>query len=585
MHRLVSSLAIIAAVCLPAWAAQPQLISLDPASGSGQSQTFTLTASDASGAADIGSMNLLINSSLEGSTGCWIYFDHPHAQFTLYSSGNWMGPASTGGTLSSSVCSVKLASSSDSGNNATVSFAITFNAAFAGSRTIWAAAGDQAGNNSGYQPMGSFTVTSTGQGPAVISVSPDSSTMNQNATQTFTFVASDSAGVTDLQGVDILFSDGSSNPYACWMWYQRATNTVSLYNQGTWSSPAKVGTGGTVLAGNSCSVNTSQGTATFTANQLTLTLPFTPTSGDNTAWPIYMNAITNANSGTGYQQMGTVTVHPVATGSFTLKISPWPSRTGVAQGASASYTVTVVPSGGFNSAVSFSGHATVGPNGDPANLSFSFNPSTVTASGSTTMTVSTAGAPAGAYTITATGASDSTSATTPQVGLDVESGPPTVSLSAPFRIESQIYFVMDVMDPAGHGAISNLNLLIASSLNGQNACWMAWVPGTTTPNGILTLATDDASQWLFAGYTQTPNGGYGNSPAVSNSQCTVEGDQASVQYFAPPNNRSMPPTEGQWKIPVTFNSNFTGAKTIYVYVANDAGFSTGYQALGTVTTP
>src|SRR6185312_14352075 len=207
-------------------------------------------------------------------------------------------PASTGGTLSGSACSVQLASTNDSGNNAAVSFAITFNASFTGSKTIWAAAGDQAGNNTGYQPMGSFTVTNTAQGPQVISVSPDSSTMDQNATQNFTFVASDSAGVTDLQGMDILFSEGSSNPYACWMWYQRSTNTISMYNQGSWSAPASLGNGGMLLAGNSCSVDTSRGTASFSANQLTLTLPFTPTSGDNAAWPIYMNAITNANSGT-----------------------------------------------------------------------------------------------------------------------------------------------------------------------------------------------------------------------------------------------------------------------------------------------
>ena len=92
----------------PAWATQPQLISLNPSSGSGQSQTFALTVSDPAGAADIGSMNLLINSSLDGSSGCWIYFDHPNARFTLYSNGNWTGPASTGGTLSGSLCSVQL---------------------------------------------------------------------------------------------------------------------------------------------------------------------------------------------------------------------------------------------------------------------------------------------------------------------------------------------------------------------------------------------------------------------------------------------------------------------------------------------
>src|SRR3569833_835458 len=151
MYRTISSLAAFAALCLPAWAAQPQLISLDPSSGSGQSQTITLTASDSAGAADIGSMNLLINSSLDGSTGCWIYFDHSAARFSLYSGGNWTGPASTGGTLSSSACSVQLASTNDSGNKTAISNTKTKPTTIAGSQTIWAAAGDQAGTNTGYQ--------------------------------------------------------------------------------------------------------------------------------------------------------------------------------------------------------------------------------------------------------------------------------------------------------------------------------------------------------------------------------------------------------------------------------------------------
>jgi hypothetical protein len=420
-------------------------------------------------------MNLLIDSSLDGSTGCWIYFDHSDAWFTLYSNGNWIGPASTGGTLSGSVCSAQLVSTNDSGNNAAVSFAITFNPSFAGSKTVWAAAGDQAGNNTGYQPMGSFTVANTAQGPQVISVSPDSSTMDQNATQNFAFVASDSAGVTDRRGINILYSDGTANPDACWMWYERATNTISMYNQGNWSAPGPLGNGGQLLAGNSCSVDTSKGTASFTATRLTLTLPFTPTSGDDTAWPIYMNAITNANSVTGYQQRGTVTVHPVAAGSFTLTISPSanePAR-GVVQGSSISYTVTVVPSGGFNGVVSFSGSWRAFK-GNATSLPVSFNPSTVTGSGSTTMTVSTANAPVGGYAVVAIGTSQSLSAQTPEVTLYVDNAPPTVSLSAPKRNGSQITFELSTNDTAGNGAINVMNVLIAPSLHGRNACWIAW---------------------------------------------------------------------------------------------------------------
>jgi len=294
-----------------------------------------------------------------------------------------------------------------------------------------------------------------------------------------------------------------------------------------------------------------------------------------------MNAVTNANSGTGYQQMGTVTVHPVATGSFTMTISPSPNEAprGVAQGSSISYTVTVVPSGGFAGTVSFSGSWRAITSGTTSAPSFTFNPSTVTGSGSTTMTVSSSSA--GGYFLSAVGDSQSLKGTTREVQLYVDNGPPTVSLSAPSRNGSQISFRVIATDAAGPGAINAMNLLIAPSLNGQNACWISW---SSWPLSALYLANDDASSWMFAGNTQTPLGSNGLSPAVSNSQCAVEGDQARV---ASSNIHDPDLTENQfsWSIPVTFNANFSGAQTIYVYVANRAGFGTGYQAFGTVTTP
>src|SRR3569833_4699847 len=157
MYRILSAPAIILALSIPAWATQPQLVSRTPNSGGGARQTFTLTVSDTAGTADIGPIDLLINSTLYGSTGCWIYFNHP-GQFSLYSNGQWTAPASTGGTLSSSACSVHLASGNDSANTSNVSFAITFDPSFDGAKTIWAAASDVAGNGAGYQQMGTYNV-------------------------------------------------------------------------------------------------------------------------------------------------------------------------------------------------------------------------------------------------------------------------------------------------------------------------------------------------------------------------------------------------------------------------------------------
>lgn len=84
--------------------------------------------------------------------------------------------------------------------------------------------------------------------------------------------------------------------------------------------------------------------------------------------------------------------------NFSLSIAS-SSRTAPASG-SASYVITVLPSGNFTGAVNFS------VSGLPSGTSASFDPPSVNTSGSTTLTVTrNAGAPAGVYLLTVTGAS------------------------------------------------------------------------------------------------------------------------------------------------------------------------------------
>src|SRR5437016_2117517 len=98
---------------------------------------------------------------------------------------------------------------------------------------------------------------------------------------------------------------------------------------------------------------------------------------------------------------------PSCSASPDFSISASPSSQSVLQGASANYTVTVTPSGGFNSTV------TVSATGLPAGATYVFNPPSVAGSGSSAMTVTTSPTtPAGSYTITVTGSSGSSTPTT-----------------------------------------------------------------------------------------------------------------------------------------------------------------------------
>ena len=107
---------------------------------------------------------MLINSSFSKQNACWIYFDNVHKQMALYlDNGTWSQPVRAGGSsFQNSQCTVQLVSGSDSGNNAAFTVAITFSGAWVGSKTIWGESLDLAKDDSGYQPAGSFDVTSNG---------------------------------------------------------------------------------------------------------------------------------------------------------------------------------------------------------------------------------------------------------------------------------------------------------------------------------------------------------------------------------------------------------------------------------------
>ncbi|HZE62447.1 MAG TPA: hypothetical protein VE056_01140, partial [Pyrinomonadaceae bacterium] len=85
-------------------------------------------------------------------------------------------------------------------------------------------------------------------------------------------------------------------------------------------------------------------------------------------------------------------------------LSATPASRSVPRSGTTTYTVTVTPSNGFSSTVSFA------VSGLPSGATASFNPTTVTASGSTTMTV-TVSRQRGTFPLTITGTSGALSHT------------------------------------------------------------------------------------------------------------------------------------------------------------------------------
>jgi hypothetical protein len=414
---------------------------------------------------------------------------------------------------------------------------------------------------------------------STISVTPKDSTPAVNETQTFAAGVADTAGASDIGGIDFQVIDEFGPSYPCWLYFNAISNTLAAYAHGTWAASAPIGSSGSSLTGDNCNVDTKAVTVSSSGNNLSLNLPIAFTSnGDGVhPWYIYLAAQNKENQGTDYNLMGTVTLPgPPPSENFDVSISP--DSRGITPGGSADYSVKVTSLGGPDQPITFSAKATgVGPDGSEVN--FTFDPATITGSGTTTMHVSTPSniAP-DTYQLVVTGQSQYAQRTVGDYGgidLYVASNPPVVTLSPSSGAGSTATLTVTWRDDGNPTPVANLNILIAPAFDGQHACWLYW---NRDQPGPMYLASDDASSWIPVPWGLLPPG----TPSTSNSQCSIDGPHA--KYF---DDRGIAGgNHAGYKylsVPISFSPAFGGGKTVFVRAANESGLDTGYQALGTWT--
>jgi hypothetical protein len=412
---------------------------------------------------------------------------------------------------------------------------------------------------------------------SAVSVTPNNSTPAVNTTQTFTAVVADTAGASDIGGVDFQVLNEFGPGYPCWLFFNAVTNTLGAYSHGNWGDPVPIGAAGSLLTGDDCTVDTKSVTVSASGNNLNLNLPITFTStGDGVhPWYIFLAAQNKENNGSDYTQMGTVMVPappPPPHQEFHVSIDPVAKS--IRTGGSADYTVTVTADGELTQQITFSGKAYLpkGTGFETRDISFTFDPATITGPGSTTMHVSAAPSAGGQFHLVATARSISFSKSV-SADLFIGNTPPTVTLKPSSGAGSGATFIVQWPDD-NVTTVSNLNLLISPTLDGRHACWIYW----DRTQGMF-LANDDGASW-----TPVPYGPYvfPTPTPVSNSQCTIDGAKAIY-------NDDPPRAGGNYlgyqyiAVPISFSQAFAGGKTVYVRAMNDAGFDTGYQPLGTWT--
>ena len=137
--------------------------------------------------------------------------------------------------------------------------------------------------------------------------------------------------------------------------------------------------------------------------------------------------------------------------------------------------------------------------------------------------------------------------------------PAAVSVTAPASTGDP--FVITFSDTAGAAALTWVQMLINSSLNGRNACWIQYYQ----PANLLMLGNDPGTAGQGAAAP-------GTAGTMQNSQCTVDLGGSSVARSG---------TNLILTVPITFRGTFAGSKGIYM-AADDAGGSAGWQQKGTL---
>ena len=316
-----------------------------PSSGTGLSQTFTLQASDTTGAGNLQMMFFWFTSSPSASptNSCLAYYERPSNTFGLLNDSATqyaMGMAGGSATISNSQCAIALGSATvvTSGNSLTLTVPITFASAFAGAKDVILYAANATGVNSGWPVRGAWTVPAglpgpgPGPGPAVTadSIVPSS---GSGASQTFAVQFSDTSGAMNLSTAYVLFSGSGGS--SCLAYFHRMSNTIGLLNDAaTQYMSGTPGAAGT-LANSRCAVTLASTSAMLSGNTLTLNLATAFAAPFAGAMNIYLYAANAAGLNSGWQSRGTWTASgaapaPPASGVTADSVMP-ASGTGASQ--------------------------------------------------------------------------------------------------------------------------------------------------------------------------------------------------------------------------------------------------------------
>jgi len=293
----------------------PTVVSGTPANPTTTPQTFTFTARDANGSANIDRIYFLVNTTPNVPVNsCHGFYDRATNAIYLYNDAVTVlqGPLTpgAGGILQNSQCGVNgPASALVSGAGADLT--ISLNLSLLGNygvitQNVYIWVTDRESNGTGWVKTSTWGFPTGPQPPTVISGTPANPS---GSPQTFSFLARDANGATNVNRVYFLVNSTPSIPAnSCHGFYDRPSNLLYLYNDAltVLQGPVTPGTGGT-LANTQCSLNAaSSALVSASGTDLTLNLGLSllgsyATSTQN----VYIWVVDAESNGTGWVKTST----------------------------------------------------------------------------------------------------------------------------------------------------------------------------------------------------------------------------------------------------------------------------------------
>jgi Mg-chelatase subunit ChlD len=288
-------------------AGAPTAVSVAPSSVTATSQTLTVTFNDPAGWQALSAVNVLIQTAINGVGACYLAFvPSGVAAGSLFlvddagdSGGPFAGMLLPGTqTIQNSQCSISATGSSvtAAGTTLTLTLAISLKN-FGGNKVIYAAAREAAGQNSGWQALGTWAGAVNYPGPGVIGLSGN----------TITF--SDPNGWQDLRVLNVLVNNAIDGAHACYLAFVPSSATAgSLYlvdDAGDAGGPYQGLTlpGSGTIQSSQCAINAAGSSVGASATTLSLALAITyqPAFAGNQV--IYAAARSNSLT-SGWQAVG-----------------------------------------------------------------------------------------------------------------------------------------------------------------------------------------------------------------------------------------------------------------------------------------